>query len=369
MYSRRVTGFIRAAASFLILASGCADKQTWLVIEVRSELIVPDRVDQLRFEITGMETGSLFAATLRLSRSWPYALRLRPSSRDDEAVQISVTGLRRNAADGSSTVVVRAVTVDRFVSGDVRVVAIELDASCEGVSCYPGVPDAGVGNDAVDSPTDGFDGFDGSDVMDGRIDGPDTGPVFPTGPNYRSIGARSGPVYSTGNASVEAGSSAVSFGGGATLPSDVGTGDLLTLGGEALYIQARDSAASVTLQRGATRAHVDAPFSIHRAFNSLQGWETAREGDLVADNRMEVGVVYNDGVLTTGAHILGSTTDETHFMWLTVAPGHRHRGIAGTGARVRLPNGERILDVDDDYTRIHWLELDCSTDRVKPHTS
>jgi hypothetical protein len=43
--------------------------------------------------------------------------------------------------------------------------------------------------------------------------------------NYRSIGTDSGVLYSTGTASISSGSSVVTF-TGATLPADIGPGDL-----------------------------------------------------------------------------------------------------------------------------------------------
>jgi hypothetical protein len=50
-------------------------------------------------------------------------------------------------------------------------------------------------------------------------------------PTYRSIGTDSGDLYSVGTASTTAASAVVTFGGGATLPANVGQGDKLTLGG------------------------------------------------------------------------------------------------------------------------------------------
>ncbi len=54
-------------------------------------------------------------------------------------------------------------------------------------------------------------------------------------PNYRSIGTTSGTLYSTGTASTTAGSTIVTFGGGAVLPADIGAGDKLTFGSGASF--------------------------------------------------------------------------------------------------------------------------------------
>src|SRR5262249_41354354 len=49
-----------------------------------------------------------------------------------------------------------------------------------------------------------------------------------TGTNYRSVGTNTGTLYSTGLASINWGTSTVTFGGGASLPTNVGQGDKLT---------------------------------------------------------------------------------------------------------------------------------------------
>ena len=176
--------------------------------------------------------------------------------------------------------------------------------------------------------------------------------------NYRSIGTNSGVLYNTGTASVGLGSTIVTFSGGATLPVNVGVGDELTIGAEIFHILSRDSATQVTVQSPATVAHTNAPYNAVRAYNALQAWETDREGDLVGENRNEVGVVYNNGVFNIGVTIEGSITDASHFLKLTVARPHRHRGIAGTGPRVdglSLVAGEILIK--NDYTVFEWLEV------------
>ena len=187
--------------------------------------------------------------------------------------------------------------------------------------------------------------------------------------HYRSIGTNAGVLYAVGTASVTAGGTTVTFGGGASLPlptatGAVGPGDLLTLelgqaNEEVLFILSRDSDQSVTLQSPALFGHASASFAITRAFGgatALQTWEDSREGNLVAENRVEVGVVYNDGPFSNGVDFQGSTTDASRFMRLTVAEGQRHHGTASTGARIDGNNsasGEVI--VRDDFVRLEWL--------------
>jgi len=178
--------------------------------------------------------------------------------------------------------------------------------------------------------------------------------------NYRSIGINPG-ILVLGTATVSSGSTTVTFGG--SLPSNVGVGDQLRLdpGGvndEVVYILSRTSATEVELQTPAAVAHTGDSFQIRRAFNSFPIWESMREGDLIGEDRVEVGVAYNDGPFPSGVTFVGSTTDSAHYMMLTVAPGQRHSGVAGTGALVDGGNsaiGEIVIA--DDYTVVEWLEV------------
>jgi hypothetical protein len=191
--------------------------------------------------------------------------------------------------------------------------------------------------------------------------------------SYRSIGTNSGTLYNTGNASIDVGTATVTFGGGASLPLPtavpaVGVGDKLTLdplgpNEEVLYILSRDSATQVTVQTAAALPHANHSYKIERAYNDIQTWEDGQDGDLVAGNRIEVGVAYKDGVFAPTATITidGSTTDAFRYMSLTVAAGQRHNGTASTGVIVDgsgLDSGDtHLLLVRDQYFRMEWLEL------------
>ena len=204
--------------------------------------------------------------------------------------------------------------------------------------------------------------------VDGSID---NGCVTTT---YRSIGTNGGILDNVGSASITAGTNIVTFAGGASLPvptavSAVGVGHMLIIdpgpSQEILYIRARDSATQVTTQTGAMSTHANDPYEIRRAYTTLQAWEDAHDGDLVAENRREVGVTYKDGpfippyaIANAALLIDGSITDADRYMWLTVATGQRHGGIAGAGVVI---DGQGvtmfgILD-QDDYTRIDGPEL------------
>ncbi|MHC5009302.1 MAG: hypothetical protein ACYTGF_18315, partial [Planctomycetota bacterium] len=186
-----------------------------------------------------------------------------------------------------------------------------------------------------------------------------------TGTVYRSIGTNAATLYSTGTATVDAGSRTVTFGGGAVLPADVGAGDRLTVSGEQFYILSRVSDTEARVQEIPCTDHVDQAYTIERAYNTMQAWENARQGDLVAENRQEVGVVYNDGSFGNRLTISGSTTDASHYMRLTVADGEGHSGLKDTGAMIDAAGGWgglHAITVEDEYTRIEGLEIKAIQD-------
>jgi len=119
--------------------------------------------------------------------------------------------------------------------------------------------------------------------------------------NYRSIGTHTGNLAGgdSSTASVGQGLTAVTF-AGVSLSADIGIGDKLTLDpsgvNEVGYVFSRDSANQVTLQGAVQNDHsVGVSYAITRSYNLIQAWENDRQGDLVADNRREAGVAYNDG--------------------------------------------------------------------------
>jgi hypothetical protein len=186
--------------------------------------------------------------------------------------------------------------------------------------------------------------------------------------NYRSIGTNTDILYEYGNASIDIGTTTVTFGGGASLPGPtvvgaVGAGDELVIGGETFYILSRVSATEATVQSAASSTHSNASYTIKRAYNDIQIWENARDGNLSSNQYREVGVCYKDGVFmpTSTTTIDGSTTDATHYMLLTVATGQQHNGTAGSGVVVDGSNipalGSHLFWVRDTYFRMELLEI------------
>jgi hypothetical protein len=179
--------------------------------------------------------------------------------------------------------------------------------------------------------------------------------------HYRSIGVAPGALYASGTATVAEGEVLVTF-QGASLPNPyatgaVGRGDRLVLGGETFFILSRISPNQVVVQSKAQTDHVDEKYSIERAYRSLQAWESDRGGNLVAENRREVGVVYNDGTFSAGLVIEGSRTDAERYLQLTVEEGQRHDGVGSIGAVIEPAADGDAIGIEDDHTRIGWLEI------------
>ncbi|MBL8026819.1 MAG: hypothetical protein JNL74_10440, partial [Fibrobacteres bacterium] len=181
--------------------------------------------------------------------------------------------------------------------------------------------------------------------------------------NSRSVGMSTAVLYNTGTATVYD-AYTVNF-SGVTIPDSIGAGDRLVLdvngsagGPETCYVYRRISATQVTVQNGITLAHSAQDYEFKRAYNTLQAWETARQGSLVSENRVEKAVVYHDGNLTTAVTVDGSTTDATHFIWISVDSLSRHTGRAGTGACLNLggANGHPI-NLSDDWSVVEGLEI------------
>ena len=178
--------------------------------------------------------------------------------------------------------------------------------------------------------------------------------------NYRSIGTNAGVLHGTGTGSVALGSTTVDFGGGASLPTNVGIGDTLSFTGapaEILYVLSRNSATQVTLQTPATIAHTNQTYTVTRSFTLLADWETARQGNLVAENRREMGIAYNDGPFTTGVNVAGWTTDSARYPMLVPAAGHRHNGTAGTGVVVDGVDTDQGFRASTSFTVIDGFEF------------
>ncbi len=97
-----------------------------------------------------------------------------------------------------------------------------------------------------------------------------------------------------------------------------------------------------------------------RDYSTIQGWEDAKDGDLVTQDSTRKGVCYDDSDFNELVDIDGSTTSDSTFMWLTVVGASRNDGTAYNGAVIDYSgashgNGVDAIDVIDPWTRVDWL--------------
>ena len=231
-----------------------------------------------------------------------------------------------------------------------------------------------------------FTAIDGSDIFEQKIQWDDMdlymhgytlascGAPAPT-TNYRSIGS-AGP-YSAFDVAATNGSPVVVGNGTAWVTANRGRGDHIDIDGADYTILSVDTESQLTLTGPFTGVTgVGKAYTISRQFDTLQEWEDCIStgvgcvyfpvagGDLVGDNRREVGIAYADTDFTwsvLGNRILfidDSTTDADHDITLTADGGNRHYGRAGQG--VVLDNTTNTIDamgVRDDFVTVEWLEV------------
>jgi hypothetical protein len=189
----------------------------------------------------------------------------------------------------------------------------------------------------------------------------------------RSIGEDTGTVYGTGTVTLNQGSRRASF-SGATLPSNIGEGDKLLIGGSTTYyIASRESTTEVIVQEANISGsdHSAATYTIMRAYSGSDhtpfvNWESDRNGDLVTDDAIQRGICYkdSDGVFdfTSGVFVKDNNVkDSSHFMWLTAHSSARHSGKEGTGVAIDgngpTESTDHLFNIEDEYTRMEWLEI------------
>lgn len=205
---------------------------------------------------------------------------------------------------------------------------------------------------------------DGADEVDAGFTVPDAaGPSQPSWIHARSIGAP-GTLAADGTLSGAANSVALS---GAILPSTVGRGDRLLLWPDTgdqqeLFIDSLLNPTQLVTQTPLQGPIVQAPYRIERAHSSVASWSTESWGDLIADKRREVGLLYDDGVIEENIVIAGAQANETYYRVLSVAKKSRHRGVAGTGVVISPTTAGHGITVAENFAIIEWVEVtDWST--------
>ena len=213
--------------------------------------------------------------------------------------------------------------------------------------------------------------------------------------NYRSIGVAANLAGPAGDGIVvSVGSTNVTKAGGAGWKTaNRGRGDVLTVGANSYVIASVNTENQLTLASPAVANYSALAYTIARQFRgggvsytALANWEDCVDGppgtacpavapvssnDLVADDRREIGIAYDDAtpafLLTNTLQFQGATTDATHGIRLTVDPGNRHNGVAGAGVVVDANLGGNEIELRDPYVTIEWLELvRARTDNTSP---
>ena len=184
---------------------------------------------------------------------------------------------------------------------------------------------------------------------------------------YRSIGTAADDV--AGTITATNGWNVVYGSGTAWETNNRGRGDRIDINGTDYTILSVDSDTKLTLTTPVVGSFSGA-YTVSRQFTTLANWETCIDGgpcaffpvaspSLVADNRSEVGIAYEETVLAR-VTISGSTTDATHTITLTADGVNRHYGIPGNGTVVSGGSLAVIL-VKDEFVTLEWLEVTGGT--------
>ena len=254
-----------------------------------------------------------------------------------------------------------------------------------------------AGAEAIDFGADRSASF-GDDIDDetrpfgsGWDVGADESPYPSATTNYRSIGTAAS--YGVGTVNVTNLSDSVTGVGTAWLTNNRGRGDVITIpcpdppaciAGVDYTIRAVTADASLRLTELYSGTTGSETYLIRRQFTTLQAWEDCisfavspcpyfpvSSADLVADDRREIGIAYEDSAFTSAGGVpivrfQGSTTDEFHDITLTADWFNRHFGIAGgAGNNVVLDMGAEAgsngVRIQDDFITVEWLELTGGT--------
>ncbi|MBI2450782.1 MAG: hypothetical protein HYV52_00365 [Parcubacteria group bacterium] len=130
----------------------------------------------------------------------------------------------------------------------------------------------------------------------------------------------------------------------------------LTSGATGTYIKERDTPSA-----SESYMTVDVLTGVFAAGETLTGGTSLSTATLstilTTAGTIEKGEAYKDSTFTAGVTIDVSTTDATHYMWLTAEPGSRHTGVAGSGAKL-IFNGLPAVEIKSDNTIVEWMEIE-----------
>jgi hypothetical protein len=279
---------VRVLPFVLLLALGCADK-TGILIEVRSDdLVVPDDIDQLRFEATstGEHTiDELFA----IDNDWPHSLTILPFDDTDGAITVTVTGSRDGAFQ-----VRRVVSGLAFERGATRRVEVLLTDDCVGVQCEVGV-DCVRGICVGDPPLEdgGVDaGMDGGMIADGGTD---------AGMANDDAGMDAGMMDGGTDAGM-----VMTDGGRDAGPFDGGMGPRIIL---SEYVEGNSLNKALELRNMSGASMSLAACELRRYANGATTFETIPLAGMIGAPPNDVFVICHTGFDTT---LIGTLCDQTH---------------------------------------------------------
>ena len=166
-----------AAMLFALLAGGCSGSRTEILIEVTTDLPIPDDVDEIVVSAEAPD-GRVQRATALLVRNGPLprTLGMVHESGDLGPYTVTVTG------ELGGTEVVRREGRLTFVRGQTRVWRVELAAECVGAACAGGETCAPGGCRSIDVGQGELEGWDGTPPFQ------DAGPIDSCIPDERCNG-------------------------------------------------------------------------------------------------------------------------------------------------------------------------------------
>jgi len=125
---------------------------------------------------------------------------------------------------------------------------------------------------------------------------------------------------------------------------------------EGKYLKERDRPSS-----SETNMSLDAVLGVFQEGEAVVGvtsGASARLDTILSrTGTIEKGEAYADGIFDAGVLIQGSTTDASHYMWLSAAPSQHHKGLAGGGVRLDPIALGHVIHIADHYSRVEGLEI------------
>ncbi len=92
-------------------------------------------------------------------------------------------------------------------------------------------------------------------------------------------------------------------------------------------------------------------------YSTISAWESDTDNDLVANNRIHVGVISDTATYDETVTIGGATTSSSTYRRLTVDESVRHDGTAGSGPVIDPSSNGHVFTVEEDYFKAEWLDI------------